>query len=182
MIIHPSNPTFDFLHCAEDAKHSKCKFALSANYGVLWISDDGRRLRQSPHCEKGSALTIVDLDALQSQIDSMFALEEYHALVLRKGIRRFVNVSFDEGFGVSGRLLVLCETKKAEFILHQFFNEKELAPLKAVLRAEEYVPMPGMARAFSKELLAVDVYEFLYGADFVETLLSNADFNTALRM
>ena len=54
----------------------------------------------------------------------MCVLEEYHELVLRKGIACFLNLGFDEGFGVSGRLLVLCETKDAGAPVRSFCAER----------------------------------------------------------
>merc|ERR1712154_259924 len=104
-----------------------CQFAVSGQYGVFWTSKDGRRLRQSPHCERESVLTVLDLDGeeMEENERGLFALEAYHEELLRKGIARFLNVRFDEGFAVSGRLLVLCQTKKRELILHQFVNRNE---------------------------------------------------------
>ena len=73
--------------------YEKCKFDGN---GVFWINGNGE-----------SVITVFDLEALQQEQErgrEMFVLEEFHKLVLRKGIACFLNLGFDEGFGVSGRL------------------------------------------------------------------------------
>merc|ERR1712228_987385 len=76
----------------------------------------------------------------------------------------FKSVHYDETFGVSGRLLVICKTKQMT-ILRQFFNQNELLPLKQELERVDYCLMPGTdAKPFN---LTVFVYEMLYGTDYI---------------
>ena len=144
------------------------------------ISNDGQKLFQSAHFEKESVHKILDLDddAKGDDHDRLRPVEEYHGLALHHGVKRLHNLQFDEGFGVSGRLLMYCETKKSEFIVHQMFNHNQLGPLRDALQAAEYRLMPGMKqKPFN---LVVAVYEMLFGDDLVETLLHSELFNPVL--
>lgn len=147
-----------------DAKPGKCKFCISKHFGAFLISNDGKKVFQSAHFEKDSVHKVLDLDD-DADCERLRGVTEYDGLTLRRGVERVHNLQFDEGFGVSGRLLLFCSTKKREFIIHQMINCNELSPL----RDAEYRSMPGMSRKPFN--LTVAVYEMLFGDDLVETLL-----------
>merc|ERR1712228_104057 len=176
--IHPTNPTFDFLHLAKDTKHGKCKYCVSKKYGCFFLSNDGKEIYVSPHLEYQNVSKILSLQHEEYGADKYCAIEEFHDLVLRKGVNRFCNLRYDEGYGVSGRLLLYCETKKGEYIIHSMFNQNELCAFSKELNRIEYILMPGMKQR--KFNLIVYVYEMLYGADLVDTLLQSPYFNPVL--
>lgn len=176
--IHPSNPTFDFLHIAKDAQHGKCKFCVSKRYGAFYLSNDGTEIYQSSHLEYQSAQKLVSLNSAEHAAEKFFPVEQFHDLVLRQGIKKFVNLQFDETFGVSGRLLLFCQTKKSEYIIHQVFNHEELSAFSEELSQNEYYLIPGSTRKPFN--LTIYVYEFLFGQDLIDTLLQSPYFNPSL--
>ena len=175
--IHPTNPTFDFLHIAKEAQHGKCKYCVSKRYGTFYLSNDGKELYQSSHLEHQSIQKLINLNNSQFKSDQFFPIEQYHDLVLRQGINKLCNLRYDETYGISGRLLLFCQTKKSEYIIHQLFNHNELNAFSDELSRTDYYLMPGSARKPFN--LYVYVYEMLYGEDLIETLLKSQYFNPA---
>ena len=176
--IHPTNPTFDFLHIAKEAQHGKCKYCVSKRYGIFYLSNDGKALYQSSHLEYQSIQKLINLNLSQFQSDKFYPIEQYHDIVLRQGINKFINLRFDETFGISGRLLLFCQTKKSEYIIHQLFNHNELSPFSDQLSKIDYYLMPGSTKKPFN--LIIYVYEMLFGEDLIETLLQSQYFNPAL--
>ena len=59
--VHPSNPTFDFLHIASNTAHYKTKYCISKKYGIFYISNDGKKIYQSSRCEKLRSKKIYEI-------------------------------------------------------------------------------------------------------------------------
>merc|ERR1712173_138798 len=124
----------------------------------------------------------------------MMALCDKKSKYSMKDVVNFHMVQYDEGYGISGRLLALCTTKKeisfsnvspihCEYssTMFQFFNQSELIPLKDELTRINYQLLPGSSMNERKPFnLTVFVYEMLYGTEYIDALLQSEEFNPAL--
>ena len=119
--LHPANQTFDYLHIAKNVGKGNCKFCVSRKYGVFYLSDDGKKLYQSSHLEYQTVKELVDLSKNED-------CSTGHGNVLFKdGIERFINLCYDECYGVSGRLLLFCKTEKSEYVMYHVLNYDEMS-------------------------------------------------------
>ena len=106
--IHPSNPTFEYLHVAEEVQNVKCKYCVSKRYGTFHISNDGKALFQSPHLDHKTTQKLIDLNECElGEID------------------KFCNLRYDERYGTFGRLLLFCQTKSSKYIIHQLLHHPD---------------------------------------------------------
>merc|ERR1719242_511415 len=94
-------------------------------------------------------------------------------------IEKFNAVTYDEGFGISGRLLAHCSMNKGHSIC-QFFNGDELDVLRQSLKESNYYLMPGTdSRPFD---LTLFVFEMLFGVDVVGRVLEQVERERALEL
>eukprot|EP01084_Bolivina_argentea_P061260 111957_1 len=155
--IHPTCPIYAGFHIAENVENGKCNFCISEQYGVFYLSNDRKMLYQSGHLNKMSVQKIIDLAIGTSE----------------KQIIKFYNLDYDEGYGISGRLLLLCENNKNKYSMYQMFNRDEIIPL-----FRELVRVKTTGRE-SFNLISC-VYQMLYGDDIIY-MVQNFSFGNTYR-
>jgi len=177
--VHPSNPTYDMLCVAKNVKNGK-SFCVSRQYGMFWISNESNRICQSSACDAEYVRTVCDLrDSTLNKGSFTSIAMDNKSLPSMSNVYSLTAVLYDDGFGISGRLLVECERAGDDcFVsgateqpaLFQMFNADELAVLKeAALR--------NVDGSVSAMCVYVGVYEMLYGTDLIEYFLSSPEFN-----
>merc|ERR1719361_113936 len=181
--IHPVNPTFDYLNVANNVQGG-ASYCVSKKYGMLWIGNDGLRIMQSSKFGDTNEHVVFEITNYDvnnagykwNNFDMMKLYNDPSSLLFLQKIAKFESIRYDEGYGISGRLLVVCQSLSQETALYQFFNQDELLPLKQELERIEYQLMPGTnEKPFN---LIVFVYEMLYGTDYIDALVKSADFNS----
>eukprot|EP01084_Bolivina_argentea_P020540 38191_1 len=178
--IHATNPTFDFLHIGNNTQNG-VSFCNSRKYGTFWISNEHDQIIQSAVWNHMNTNVVVSLEK-KFKFDNfqMIPMDKMDKKEIEiKHISKFNNVIFDEGYGISGRLLINCTVKynKSESsIFYQLFNHNELLPLKEYLENNDYFLMPGTD--FKPFNLIVYVFEMLYGSDLINSLVQSPDFNS----
>jgi hypothetical protein len=181
--IHPVNPTFEYLHVANDCQHGKGLFCVSKRYGCFWLGNKGYSIHQSPRLQQKQSQLIfqcmnAEIDIQDFNGSKFLSTDCNEQQYLVEHIKKFRNIMYDETYGISGRLLLYCETIDNTFVMHQMFNHNELTPLYDELSKRDYVLMPGnAAKPFN---LCVFVFEMLYGTDLIEQLVSSSVFNPAM--
>jgi len=164
LAVLPSNPSFDFLSVARAPRGTL--FCNSRKYGTFYITHSGTAIAQSPKYEHDAVHLVYRCGVRHKRWDHCFGMEP-SPLFKAEHITKFEAIAYDEGFGVSGRLLVRCSmTNTAAFC--QFFNGRELEILADALRKSRYYRMPGAVKEFH---LTLFVFEMLYGADLVDLVL-----------
>eukprot|EP01084_Bolivina_argentea_P043581 80271_1 len=153
--IHPVNPTFSFLHIARDTQHGKVKYCISKKYGVFYLSNNGKEIYQSPNLSYETNIKLMYLN-----------LNDVNDIWIEKGVEKFCNIAYDEQFGISGRLLLFCQTKK-KYEIRAIFNHSELNPLSnEISKIDCYTGK----KPFN---VIIFIYEFLYGQDLIDMLLKS---------
>jgi len=167
--VHPVNPTFDLLDVASVDK--KSSFCISRQYGAFFVYHSGNAIAQSPRLDSDDIAVVTRCDAVHPRWSHCFSRYQGDDSIFKSDdIKRYDVVSYDEGFGISGRLLVHCTMKaNAPRRIVQFFNVQELEVLSESLRESQYRRNPGVdSKPFQMTLF---VFEMLYGSDLVESVL-----------
>jgi len=138
--FHPANGNFAFINVANNVA-ANASFCVSRKYGVFYVNKAGDAIMQSHDYDANRVGTLAKS-------------------VLAKNKVRSVN--YDEMFGISGRLIAICESS-----IRQWCNLKELEPLKQALSLQSAQQMNAPFRPFN---LTVSVYEMLFGDAFVADL------------
>merc|ERR1711902_122409 len=94
-------------------------------------------------------------------------------------IQKFTSLIYDEGFGISGRLLVHCQTA-SQSRLCQFFNREELDILEASLFEDECCRNPATGKMEFN--MTLSIFEMLYGSEIIEFVLENYEKKRAVLM
>eukprot|EP01084_Bolivina_argentea_P175824 304398_1 len=156
--IHPTNPTFHFVHIAGDIK-PEIRFCVSKRYGVFYLNDNGKCIFQSSHLQSQLVRSIVCIKhgKLHCDGDMMVSMKPLDS------IEQICNVVYDEMYGISGRLLITVRTSKNEYFVQQLCNYMELIHFADESNKIDYYSVPG--------IVIVYVYNILYGDNVIQTLL-----------
>jgi len=169
--IHPTNPTFDLLSVAPI--HFGNAFCNSRMYGSFFLTHGGKAIGQSPRWNTDDVHLLYRCGEKHERWDNCFAMDQSDDFK-SDDIQQFTTLTYDEGFGPSGRLLVYCETANGHRLC-QFLNQKELSILEESLWkcGFERPRNPGTdtKALWEYENTTICIFEMLYGTDMVELVL-----------
>jgi len=175
--IHPVNPTFNLLSVAPVQKRDA--FCPSRQYGVFFITHSGSAIAQSPRWDRNAVHLVYRCDVKHNRWDHCFELDQCDDFKSEDEIQKFTSLIYDEGFGISGRLLVHCQTA-SQSRLCQFFNREELDILETSLFEDECCRNPATGKMEFNMTLAI--FEMLYGSEIIEFVLENYEKKRAVLM
>merc|ERR550525_121989 len=170
--IHPTNPTFALLNVAP-VKFGKA-FCNSRMYGSFFLTHGCKAIGQSPRWNAKDVHLLYRCDQKHERWNNCFAMDQSDDFK-SDDIQQFASLTYDEGFGPSGRLLAYCETSSGHHRLCQFLNQNELKVLEESLWKCGFI-RPRNPGTDTKPLwtygnTTICIFEMLYGSDMVELVL-----------
>ena len=185
--IHPVNPTFDLLNVANVRYGTS--FCNSRQYGTFYITHKGLAIAQSPKYDANDVHLVYRSGAPHKRWNQCFSMDssdDFKADEIQKCMYSLKVISFkshficsyslhtvntlayDEGFGISGRLVAHCSVNGGS-TLCQFFNREELDILSDSLWECGYYRNRGSdTKTFDTTLF---VFEMIYGSELVDAVL-----------
>merc|ERR1712154_448835 len=109
---------------------------------------------------------------------SFCALRKEDGFLFGEGINKFVDLNYDEMYGISGRLLLFCQTEENEYNIQQIFNYDEVIPLSHELNKFESSSFDELMSNKKPFSIIIKVYQMLYGDECVDNIIYNRYRNT----
>ena len=187
--IHPSTPTFDFIHMAKIGNKSWC---VSKQFGTFYVNKNRNAIYQTPtnnptnlHCilkineEKNIDPNLNKIEKNGMKNLKIFYIDNNIKSELKRNVKQFINIFYDDLFGISGRLIIIYETKKNTYGIKQIFYGGDILLLKDEINTNKYIKSnePGIKNDFN---LIINIYSMLFGDDIIDELINNDTFNSWL--